>query len=62
MHVREGLEDLAPLVLGPDHEGVHGPLDVGLGSVTPSGLPVDPCLGGAGASCWPTIIGLCFMG
>lgn len=28
MHVRTGLEDLSPLVLGPNHEGVHGSLDV----------------------------------
>ena len=28
VHVWEGLEDLPSLVLGPHHEGVHGPLDV----------------------------------
>lgn len=28
MHVRKGLQDLAPLVLGPHHEGIHGALDV----------------------------------
>ena len=37
MHVREGLQNLPPLVLRPHHEGVHGPLDVvvvpGLGEV-----------------------------
>jgi len=37
VHVREGLQNLPPLVLRPHHEGVHGPLDVvvvpGLGEV-----------------------------
>ena len=28
VHVREGLEDLPPLVFGPHHEGIHGSLDV----------------------------------
>ena len=28
VHVWAGLEDLPALVLGPDHEGVHRPLDV----------------------------------
>lgn len=28
MHVWTGFEDLPPLVFGPDHEGVHRPLDV----------------------------------
>ena len=28
MHVGAGLENLLPLVLSPDHEGVHRPLDV----------------------------------
>jgi len=30
VHVGEGLQDLSPLVLGPNHEGVHRPLDVRL--------------------------------
>ncbi len=39
MHVREGLQDLPPLVFGPHHEGVHGPLDVGLTAVPAPCLP-----------------------
>ncbi len=30
MHVRTGLQDLLPLVLRPDHEGVHRPLNMRL--------------------------------
>lgn len=41
MHVRAGLEDLASLVPGPDHKGVHGALDVWLRVVVLSGLPDD---------------------
>ena len=33
VHVGTGLEDLASLLAGPDHEGVHGPLDVRLAGV-----------------------------
>ena len=53
VHVWEGLQDLAPLILGPHHESVHRPLDVGLVGVPASRLPVDPGLGSAGAPCWP---------
>lgn len=28
VHVRKGLQDSPALVLGPNHEGVHGSLDV----------------------------------
>lgn len=28
VHIRTGFKDLPPLILGPDHKGVHGPLDV----------------------------------
>lgn len=28
VHVREGLQDPPALILGPHHEGIHGPLDV----------------------------------
>lgn len=38
MHVRASFEDLASLVPGPDHEGVHGALDVWLV------IPVLACL------------------
>lgn len=61
VHVWEGLEDLAALIFGPHHEGVHGSLDVGLVAVPPPGFSVDPCLGCAGASCRPTIILLWFI-
>ena len=42
VHVGEGLQDLPPLVLGPHHEGVHWPLDVGLAGAPPPGLPEHP--------------------
>lgn len=29
VHVRAGFEDLPALIFSPDHEGVHGPFDVG---------------------------------
>ena len=61
VHVREGLEDLAPLVLGPHHECVHWPFNVGLVVVPSSGFPEDSCLCRSSASCWPTIIGLGFI-
>lgn len=61
VHVWEGLEDFAALVFGPDHEGVHGPFDVRFVGVPSPGFPVDPCLGRAGASCWPTIILMWFI-
>ena len=32
VHVRTGLEYFPALILGPDHECVHGPLDVRLAS------------------------------
>ena len=41
MHVRAGLEDLPPLILGPDHEGVHGPLDVRMAVTVLPTLPDD---------------------
>ena len=39
VHVWAGLQDLLPLVLGPDHEGVHGSLDVRVAVTLPLGLP-----------------------
>lgn len=39
VHVREGLENLSPLVLSPDHEGVHRPLDVRLVAAATPRLP-----------------------
>lgn len=39
VHVGEGLENLSPLVLGPNHEGVHRPLDVRLSAATTPSLP-----------------------
>ena len=44
VHVGESLQDLPPLVLGPHHEGVHGPLDVGLAVVPAPRLPEHSCL------------------
>ena len=41
MHVRAGLQNLLPLILGPDHEGVHGSLDVRVTVTLPLGLPND---------------------
>lgn len=61
VHVGEGLEDLAPLVLGPHHECIHRPLNVGLVVVPSSGFPEDSCLGRSSTSCWTTIIGLWFI-
>lgn len=63
MHVREGLEDLAPLILGPHHERIHWPFNVGLVVVVvpPSGFPEDSGLSRSSASCWPTITGLRFI-
>lgn len=61
VHVREGLEDLAPLVLGPHHECIHWPFNVGLVVVPSSGFPEDSRLCRSSASCWPTIIGLGFI-
>lgn len=61
MHVREGLEDLAPLVLGPHHERVHRPFNVGLIAVPSSSFPEDSRFCRSSASCWPTIIGLGFI-
>lgn len=57
VHVREGLEDLAPLVLGPHHERIHWPFNVWLVAVPSPGFSEDPCLCRCSASCWPTIIG-----
>lgn len=51
VHVGEGLQDLPPLVLGPHHEGIHGPLDVGLSTVPAPGLPEDPGFRSAGDTC-----------
>lgn len=62
MHIRESLQDFAPLVFGPHHEGVHGSLDVRLVGVPSPGLSEHPGFGGAGASCWPTIILMMFIG
>lgn len=39
VHVREGLQNLSPLVLGPNHEGVHRPLDVWLAAAATPSLP-----------------------
>lgn len=39
VHVGESLEDLSPLILGPNHEGVHRPLDVRLVVAATSSLP-----------------------
>ena len=39
VHVGARLQDLPPLVLGPDHEGVHRPLDVRLSVAVLAGLP-----------------------
>ena len=39
VHVREGLQNLSPLVLGPHHEGVHRPLDVWLAAAATPSLP-----------------------
>lgn len=61
MHVREGLEDLAALVLGPHHERVHRPFNVGLIAVPSSSFPEDSRFCRSSASCWPTIIGLGFI-
>lgn len=61
VHVRESLEDLAPLVLCPHHECVHWPFNVGLVVVPSAGFPEDSCLCRSSASCWPTIIGLGFI-
>lgn len=61
MHIRERLEDLAPLIFGPHHECIHRPFNVGLVVVPSSGLPEDPRLGRSSTSCWPTIIGLGFI-
>lgn len=61
MHVRESLEDLAPLVLGPHHERVHRPFNVGLIAVPSSSFPEDSRFCRSSASCWPTIIGLGFI-
>ena len=33
VHVRKGLQDLPPLILGPHHKGVHGPLNVVTGTL-----------------------------
>lgn len=57
VHVGEGLEDLAPLVLGPHHECIHWPFNVWLVAVPSPGFSEDPCLCRCSASCWPTIIG-----
>lgn len=34
VHIRAGLEDLPPFVLGPYHKGVHRPLDVVAATLT----------------------------
>ena len=39
VHVGAGLQDLLTLVLGPDHEGVHGSLDVRVPVTLTLGLP-----------------------
>lgn len=57
VHVGEGLEDLAPLVLGPHHECIHWPFNVWLVAVPSPGFSEDSCLCRRSASCWPTIIG-----
>lgn len=44
MHVGEGLQDLPPLIFCPHHEGIHGPLDVGLTVVPSPRLPEHSCL------------------
>lgn len=61
VHVGESLEDLAPLILGPHHECIHWPFNVGLVVVSSPRFPEDSCLGRSSASCWPTIIGLGFI-
>lgn len=62
VHVGESLEDLAPLVLGPHHECIHWPFNVGLVVVSSPRFPEDSRLGRSSASCWPTtIIGLGFI-
>ena len=45
VHVREGLQDLPPLIFGPHHEGIHGPLDMGLTAVPAPGFPEHSSLG-----------------
>lgn len=60
VHVGEGLQDLAPLVLGPHHESIHWPFNVGFVVVPSSSFPEDSRLSGSSTSCWPTIIGLGF--
>jgi len=45
VHVWTLLEDLPALVLGPNHEGVHGPLDVRLGTLAPIALRLSDDLG-----------------
>lgn len=61
VHVGESLEDLAPLILGPHHECIHWPFNVGLVVVSSPRFPEDSRLGRSSASCWPTIIGLGFI-
>lgn len=39
VHVGERLQDLPPLVFGPNHEGIHRPLDVWLVAVSAASLP-----------------------
>ena len=41
MHVGAGLQDLLPLVLGPDHESIHGSLDMRVAVPLPLGLADD---------------------